>query len=130
MTPDFGSLVATHLIPALKKAYPDFQLILKLAFDFEDLQDPSFDLALRIGRVADEDLVVKPLGSFQRQLIASKKYLNANPIDNLDRLNEIDTLAFSNQQTSRIWTFYHQDDPKIKREISINAITAILVFRF
>lgn len=107
LTPDFGPLVLRACLPLVREQYPELNMIAKFSFDFEDLQDPAFDLAIRIGQVHDEDLIARPLGSFRRILVASPQFLSQYPINQPGDLAAVPCLRFSGSDHRGVWTLYH-----------------------
>lgn len=108
MTPDFGALFVKHFIPALNAAFPKLQVVVKLAFDFEDLQDPSFDFAIRIGKVVDDNLVVKPLGHFHRILATSPALAQQLKLQDIQQLPQQPLLLFSDSHCNKQWHLQRQ----------------------
>ncbi len=103
-TPEFGALVARKFFPALLERYPELAVTMRLDYGFEDLQDPSIDLAFRIGRVSDERLVAHQLGEFRRVVAASPEYVTQNPIVQPTDLSNLNCLTFSGNSVSSEWT--------------------------
>ncbi len=71
----FGTL---HLGPALYPflaAHPGIELVLDLDDRFVDLASEGYDLAIRVGQVADSRLIARPLAPSRRVLVASPAYL-------------------------------------------------------
>ena len=56
--------------------YPDIKLEISISDRHVDLVREGFDVALRTGRVADSDWIVRPLGSLSLVLVASPAYLD------------------------------------------------------
>ncbi len=72
----FGTL---HLGPALYPflaAHPAIELLLDLDDRFVDLASEGYDLAIRVGQVADSRLIVRQLAPSRRVLVASPAYLS------------------------------------------------------
>lgn len=105
VTPDVGSQILAELVPALRAVHPDIRLIGNMALTQEDLQDPSFDLAIRIGAIRDDRLVAKPLGSFRRIALASPAFCAQHPIQHPRELEDLPLLVFSDQALERQWRF-------------------------
>lgn len=59
-----------------------------------DLVYENFDMAIRYGRIDDQELVVRRVGWVQRILVAAPSYLRrTGPIETPDRLAEVDVVA-------------------------------------
>lgn len=72
----FGIL---HLAPALPDFFaccPEVQIDLSLNDRYVDVVDEGFDLAIRIGRLADSSLVARKLATLRMILCASQDYLD------------------------------------------------------
>lgn len=109
-TPDFGGLVAERFFPLVVERYPDLQLVMEPSYAFADLQDPSFDLAFRIGRVIDDRLVARELGVFHRVLVASPEYLRSQPTKTVTDLQQRACLVFSGSSAQADWTLVRSKD--------------------
>jgi DNA-binding transcriptional LysR family regulator len=71
----FGLL---HVMPALSafaQRYPEVRVDLVLDDRVLDLTEGGFDLALRIGNIADSALISQPLGRSRNVLVAHPNYL-------------------------------------------------------
>jgi DNA-binding transcriptional LysR family regulator len=71
----FGELHVAPLVPALLGRHPDLRVDLALSDRFVDLVDEGFDLALRIGRLADSSLASRRLGRVPSVVCAAPAYL-------------------------------------------------------
>lgn len=127
-TPAFGDRAICVLGPKVREMYPDIKLIVKPTYDFDDLQDPSFDFAVRVGKINDENLVAIPLGSFHRQIVASPDL--ASRINRTDptQLEHVDCLAFSANETQHIWQLINTANPSKTASVPIDANIAIRDF--
>lgn len=111
-TPEFGSMAVNSLVPEVRKRFPELRLTVKLAYGKEDLQDPSFDFAIRIGRVEDENLVARKVGGSHRLLVASPNAMSQISVKKLDDLTLAPCLIFSSTQLESIWTLQHLETQK------------------
>ncbi|MEM1175431.1 MAG: LysR family transcriptional regulator [Pseudomonadota bacterium] len=103
-TPDFGGMVARKFLPVLLEQYPELAVIMRLDYSFEDLQDPAIDLAIRLGRVTDERLVVHRLGEFRRIVVASPDFLAQHTLAHPSDLSSLNCLIFSGAAVSSEWS--------------------------
>ncbi|HEU4536311.1 MAG TPA: substrate binding domain-containing protein, partial [Polyangiaceae bacterium] len=71
----FGELHVAPLLPALLDRHPELHVRLALSDRFVDLVDEGFDLALRVGRLADSSLAARRLGRVPAVVCASPAYL-------------------------------------------------------
>ena len=127
-SPEFGGLVVKCFFPLLVEKYPELQLAMKLAYRFEDLQDPSIDLAFRIGHVHDDRLVARRLGEFRRIIIASPDYVAHHKINRPADLQTVNCLIFSGDSLSTTWTLQHKKDPKRIERINVKGNMSVLGF--
>jgi DNA-binding transcriptional LysR family regulator len=101
----FGLL---HVVPALgefARIYPEVKIDLVLDDRVLDLAEGGFDLALRIGDLADSTLVAKRVGTNRMAIVAAPSYLErrgspSRPSD----LAEHDALLYSLSPTGARWT--------------------------
>lgn len=99
--PALGGALLEQLVPALAERYPDIALVVAPSYDMDDVQDPAFDFAVRVGQVSDEGLVATVIGSFARILVCSPD-CPAAP-SGIAMLGEMPLLAFSGTSTHIDW---------------------------
>lgn len=104
-TPDFGALVASHLLPAINQRYPDLKLVMRPAYAFEDMQDPGTDLAFRIGSFQDDRLVARELGTFRCWVVASPELAGETEVKSAKDLEKQPCLTFRDDKPETTWTF-------------------------
>ncbi|WP_281560523.1 LysR family transcriptional regulator [Thalassomonas sp. RHCl1] len=124
-TPDMGTLVMKQLLPVLRANYPDIHLVARLSIEREDLQDPAFDLAIRIGKNHDENLVVEPLGSFKRILVASPDFAEKYQLREVKQLQSCPCLGHSAASHEQSWTLFNGNK---QQTITVNAHFSTLHF--
>ncbi|NJK88101.1 MAG: LysR family transcriptional regulator [Myxococcales bacterium] len=124
-TPELGALVALHLYPALSSRHPAIQVAMSSTYGFEDLQDPSFDLALRVGRVVDDRLVARPLGFFHRVLVARPGYAARHRLTTPTDLARVPCLFFSGQRASATWSFVRDGRPDAVEQVELSGTFAV-----
>ena len=104
---EFGrQCISPHLGAFLAK-YPKLELDLTLSDAISDLVSERFDLAIRLGTAApNAALVSRPLGSFNRFVVASHGYLTAfgTPREPCE-LTAHQCLRFSYGSDQQVWTF-------------------------
>ena len=127
-SPEFGGLVVKHFFPKLLEKYPELNVTMKLAYRFEDLQDPSIDLAFRIGHVQDDRLVARRLGEFRRIIIASPDYVSKHKITRPADLASLNCLIFSGDSLTSSWTLQHKKDPERIEQIKVRGNMAVFGF--
>jgi DNA-binding transcriptional LysR family regulator len=70
--------IAPH-IPKFIERYPHIELDFQLSDNFVDIIRDGFDVAIRIGELADSSLVARKLAPDDRVLCAAPEYLRNNP---------------------------------------------------
>jgi DNA-binding transcriptional LysR family regulator len=100
----FGMLHLAPAISAFMDRYPEMEIDLVLNDRFVDLIDEGFDLALRIGNLADSALIARKLAPCLRVACASPGYLARRgvPADPA-ALAGHDTLLYSNIANADQW---------------------------
>jgi DNA-binding transcriptional LysR family regulator len=71
----FARLWVIPWLPAFLREHPEIEIELELGDRFFDLVEEKFDLAIRLGGLADSALVVRHLASYETVLCASPAYL-------------------------------------------------------
>ena len=102
----FGKLHVAPVVHAFLAAYPLVSVRLVLSDEVIDLAEAHGDVAVRIGRLPDSQLIGRQLGQVRWIACASPDYLArcgtpANP----QALDEHDVIGFAGLQTLRSWTF-------------------------
>jgi DNA-binding transcriptional LysR family regulator len=72
-----GQTLIAPLVPEFLAAHPHLSLDLQLSNRYVDLVEEGYDLALRVGPLADSRLVIRRLAPSRRMLAASAAYLEA-----------------------------------------------------
>jgi DNA-binding transcriptional LysR family regulator len=70
-----GSTVLVNFFMEFKRTYPDLVLDISLSDSFVDVVAERFDVAIRLGTISDERLIVRRLGIVERCLAAAPDYL-------------------------------------------------------
>lgn len=99
----------THFAPVLAELahqHPKLQVQASYSDRFVDLIAEGFDCAIRVGHLADSDLVARRIGPITAQLVASPAYIEAHGApQNLAELAEHQTLL----QGTESWHFVDGD---------------------
>jgi len=107
-----------HLAPPLKdfmEAFPEVQLDIVANDRQVNLVDEGFDLAIRIGQLADSSLIARRIATTRLILCASPRYLGAHarPIHPRD-LSEHVCLGYPYWSGQDAWTFHGRDGETYK----------------
>lgn len=117
---DFGRLHLKDALTSFIRAYPDITLCTQFSNRMVDIQGDGFDVAIRIGALADSSLVAHRLGGVSLTLTASPAYLKEHgtpkkPVD----LKRHRMLSYSYNEQPLEWQYR---DPKGgKQQISLKA---------
>jgi DNA-binding transcriptional LysR family regulator len=74
----FGTRHVAPLLKAYMDAFPEVEMELTLNDRYVDLVDEGYDLAIRIGRLADSSLIARQLGEIGISVCAAPAYLAAH----------------------------------------------------
>ncbi|HEU4411787.1 MAG TPA: LysR family transcriptional regulator [Polyangiaceae bacterium] len=100
----FGELHVAPLVPPLLERHPGLGVELSLSDRYVDLVDEGFDLALRIGRLADSSLAARRLGRVPAVVCASPAYLERRGVPRApDELAGHECLRYSLAGAGREW---------------------------
>lgn len=70
----YGERIIAPLLNSVMQNYPEIELDLQLSNHNIDLIAEGFDLAIRLGTLADSSLIAKRIGSRRFDVVASKEY--------------------------------------------------------
>ncbi|CCG07373.1 LysR family transcriptional regulator [Pararhodospirillum photometricum] len=102
-----------HLVPALgafREVAPEITLDLTLNDHFVDLIDEGVDVAVRIGRLPESDLVARRLAPVRRMVCGSPAYLAAHGTPATpDDLTGHACLSYANVSMTEEWRFVRSD---------------------
>lgn len=102
----FAEQLVVPALPHLAARYPALRVELVADDRLANLASEGVDLAMRVGRVADEDLVARQIGQFRRGLYCSAEYAARRGVpqtpDELDRHDIIGHLAARNLNRIRL----------------------------
>lgn len=102
----FGLERLAHWIPEFLARYPALELDMNLDDRTLDLIEGGYDVAVRIGRLADSSLVARPLGKLPVHLVAAPAYLERHGTpSHPHELQSHNCLLFSYVATGSEWQF-------------------------
>lgn len=121
----FGRLHLAPLLAEFLAAYPDVSLRLSLADRVVSLAEEHVDLALRIGALANSNLVALRAGAIRQVVCASPDYLARHPEPrHPGELAGHDCITFSGLQSSREWRFGDGHSYPIRGRLLVNSAEA------
>ncbi|MCF2845853.1 LysR family transcriptional regulator [Pseudoalteromonas sp. ACER1] len=126
---DFGSQFVVPVCRAMQKQYPDLNFELFLGSDFENLFSNKIDVAVRIGELANSQLIARKLGEIPRVLVASQQYLEKfgiplNPMD----LEQHNFIFYSQKQAKsdiEYLNFTRFPHVKMHSNFTVNSVSAV-----
>ena len=102
----FGRLHVLPLIVAFQRAYPEVRVRLMQSDRLSNLLEDHVDVAVRIGELADDQLVATRCGSTRRITCASPAYLKQHGRPRSpDALAAHTLIAFDGLTSAEVWTF-------------------------
>ncbi|WP_263263469.1 LysR family transcriptional regulator [Pseudomonas sp. RIT-PI-S] len=109
---EFGRRVIAPRLGRLLDRHPELEVSLNLSDTMTDLFKDRVDLAVRLGTtVFNDELICKPIGHFERWIVASPEYLQrtAHPEYPQDLLEHA-CLRFDYGNAHKNWLFRHGDE--------------------
>jgi DNA-binding transcriptional LysR family regulator len=109
----FGIEHLGRALPDFMAHYPELQVDMECADRTVDLVEEGFDMAVRIGHLADSSLIAKRIARGRRCVLASPSYWKAHgkPAHPRD-LADHRCLTYAYLQTAQNWTFVDPDTAK------------------
>jgi DNA-binding transcriptional LysR family regulator len=104
----FSRLYVVPVIATMRTRFPRLQFELQASDRTVDMVDEGFDVGIRVGPVADANVVVRKLADVPRVICASPDYLARRGIpSSLGELADHECLAYRSPSTGRIvrWEF-------------------------
>ena len=102
----FGRLHALPVIIEFLKTYPEIDLRLTLSDRLAHLLEDRIDVAIRIGRLPDSNLVATQVGDVRRVVCASPAYFNRRGAPQRpEDLARHDCITFEGLSSPATWTF-------------------------
>src|SRR5690349_10727582 len=101
-----GQMFLTPLMLEFQRSYPELTVELTLNDRYIDLVEEGVDVAVRLGRLADSNLVARRLGSTHRVLVATPEYLAARGMPQRPSdLEQHNCLLYAYLSTGNEWSF-------------------------
>jgi DNA-binding transcriptional LysR family regulator len=116
----YGRYRIAPLLASFMQRHPQIRIDATYDDAYVDLIEAKVDLAVRIGRLADTQLVARQVGSMRRFLCATPAYLaSAPPLTDPSDLKAHRCIAFSGLRTGNLWQFSQQ---RRRRSVRIDPI--------
>ncbi|RTL50599.1 MAG: LysR family transcriptional regulator [Rhodocyclaceae bacterium] len=114
----FSLRVLMPHINSFLAAHPAVKIDLKVNDSLVDLVEQGIDVAVRIGNLSDSTLVARRIGTVQRAVLASRRYLAALPPDRPlpripDDLRQHVCLVYTGLSTRNLWEFNTEDGSSV-----------------
>lgn len=107
-----GHLELPALLADFMAQYPDVSVSLDLSNQVIDLVEEGIDLAIRVGRIGDGNIIVRRLQQVEFVVCASPAYWERRaPPGHPDDLSDHEALTFSMRDNSHEWRFEVDGEP-------------------
>lgn len=117
----FGVEHLGRALPDFMAHYPDVQIDMECADRTVDLLEEGFDMAVRIGRLADSSLIAKRIASSRRMVLAAPDYWRRHGKPSHPRdLADHHCLTYAYQQSQQHWDFV---DPRTRAPFTVQVPT-------
>lgn len=115
----FGIDQLAHALPGFMKRYPEVEVDLTLTDDRVDVVAAGFDIALRVGPVADSSMRISRLFSFRAPVVGAPEFFDKHgrpkhPSD----LSNMPALIFTHILGSDLWHFTHPEHEACEVQVS------------
>lgn len=112
----FGRLHVAPAIPDFLARYPDIQIDMTMEDRAVDLVEGGYDLAIRVGTLADSSMVARKLTTSRNVICASPAYVAAHGAPATpEALRDHDCLLYSYYSGANEWTFIRDGRPESVR---------------
>jgi DNA-binding transcriptional LysR family regulator len=100
----FGIRYGAPMLAAFAARHPDLRLDIESDDRYVNLHDESYDFAIRLGTLADSDLIAKPIAVNRHLICASPAYLREHgvPLQPAD-LHNHNGLLYVNREAQGMW---------------------------
>ncbi|MGB7800661.1 LysR family transcriptional regulator [Buttiauxella sp.] len=133
-TPEYGTQVVVPALAAFSRLHPQLRVQHVSSSYHADLIAERFDVAIRLGQLADSSLRAAPIDSFAILPVASPAYLGERPIASLAQLAQACWLAHSRLASPLTWQVMTPDQQavlfKVERPPAIVADSASALLAF
>lgn len=100
----FGVLAVEPELPAFWQTYPNIVIDLSLSDEMVDLYLDRTDVALRVGRLLDSNMMARRIGVARRKIVASPAYLERKGTPrSIEDLAQHNCLGFNFRRAAPVW---------------------------
>ncbi|MGO4619543.1 LysR family transcriptional regulator [Ensifer sp. 2YAB10] len=100
----FGAAALEPILPAFWEAYPKIVIDLSLSDEVVDLYLERTDVAIRVGRLPDSNLVARKIGETKRRIVASPAYLARRGVPEApEDLLHHNCIGFNFRRANPVW---------------------------
>jgi DNA-binding transcriptional LysR family regulator len=100
----FGAAALEPILPAFWEAYPRIVVDLSLSDEVVDLYLDRTDVAIRVGKLYDSNLMARKIGETQRRIVASPAYLEKwGTPETPEDLASHNCLGFNFRRANPVW---------------------------
>ena len=126
---DFGARYVAPVLAELHKHSPKLEIDLRLGSEFTAFVEQRIDVAIRIGNLANSNLIARKLGTVSRVIVASPSYLEQNGTPLVPQDLENHPFIFY-QSNTRNLTFVlgigkHSHGVTVAGHLSVNNVSSI-----
>lgn len=122
---EFGQIAASRWINTYLQRYPLMTVTADFSNRLVDINDENFDIAIRVGTLADSQLNARLLGHLHYGLFASPSYLAQHPVvQKVEDLTQHRVLGFTNNQGKLLpweWSLPTQTRFEPTSQLNINS---------
>lgn len=119
-----GRQLLSPILPAFLEQYPGIKINLQLVDRYVNLVDEGFDVALRIAKLADSNLVSRKLGDMKMVMVASPDYVKKHGMpESVSELQKYNCIVDSVADYQDRWPLINTKGPvsvRVESNLSIN----------
>lgn len=124
----FGRLHVLPIVTEFLKAFPDINIRLTMSDRPVNLADEHVDIALRIARLSESNMIATRLGSIRTTVYANPDYLrrNSTPLHPIE-MEDHSCIAFEGVLSNQFWTFRDGSEviaAPVRPRLSVNTAEA------
>ncbi|WP_299143363.1 LysR family transcriptional regulator [uncultured Vibrio sp.] len=107
-----GRIICKEVIRGYVEEYPKVNLSLSFSRKINDVEFGQFDIAIRAYDSLPDNLVAKELGYVKNILVASPKWVQDNPVEDVADLRQYDAINDNNQTDWNVWNLQTKSGEK------------------